>query len=108
MRKCGDDLLISVSMPSIEVGTVGGGTVLEARSTMLNMLGVLGVSDKAPPGSNAGSLACIVAATVLAGELSLCAALASGALVRSHLEFNRKTETDRKSQAPDRGQLHPK
>ena len=70
------DLHISVTMPSIEVGTIGGGTILEPQAAMLDMLGVRG-PHPTMPGSNAQKLARIVAAAVLAGELSLCAALAA-------------------------------
>lgn len=45
METCGendDDLRISCTMPSIEVGTVGGGTALPAQSSCLDMLGVKG------------------------------------------------------------------
>lgn len=38
----GTDLYISCSMPSIEIGTVGGGTVLPPQSACLDMLGVRG------------------------------------------------------------------
>jgi hypothetical protein len=61
-------------MPSIEVGTIGGGTVLEPQSAMLDLLGVRG-AHPTNPGDNARKLARIVAAGVLAGELSLCSAL---------------------------------
>ena len=70
------DLHIMVTMPSIEVGTIGGGTILEPQAAMLDMLGVRGPHPTSP-GANAQKLARIVAATVLAGELSLCAALAA-------------------------------
>ena len=81
-------------MPSVEVGTLGGGTILEAQSSMLEMLGVRG-SHPTTPGENAQKLARIIAAGVLAGELSLCSALAAGHLVRAHMAHNR-------SQAPTR------
>ncbi|XP_030763388.1 3-hydroxy-3-methylglutaryl-coenzyme A reductase-like [Sitophilus oryzae] len=84
----GEDLLISCTMPSVEIGTVGGGTVLPAQSACLEMLGVKGPHVEVP-GDNAKQLARIVCGAVLAGELSLMAALASGHLVRSHLRFNR-------------------
>lgn len=86
----GRDLLVSVTMPSIEVGTVGGGTVLAAQGTCLEMLGVKG-SHPTNPGDNARQLARIICATVLAGELSLMSALAAGHLVRSHLRHNRSS-----------------
>lgn len=88
----GRDLRISVTMPSIEVGTVGGGTVLAAQGTCLDMLGVRG-SNNVSPGSNAKQLARIIAGTVLAGELSLMSALTEGHLVKSHLRHNRSSAT---------------
>jgi len=84
----GEDLYMTCSMPSIEVGTVGGGTVLPAQSACLEMLGVKG-PHPTMPGENASQLARIVCGTVLAGELSLMSALAAGHLVRSHLKHNR-------------------
>ncbi|GFO36479.1 3-hydroxy-3-methylglutaryl coenzyme a reductase [Plakobranchus ocellatus] len=85
-----DDLHISCTMPSIEVGTVGGGTVLPPQAACLEMLGVRG-SNTECPGENARSLARIICGTVLAGELSLMSALAAGHLVKSHLKHNRST-----------------
>jgi hydroxymethylglutaryl-CoA reductase (NADPH) len=82
------DLQISVSMPSIEVGTIGGGTILEAQSAMLDILGVRG-SHPTTPGENSRQLARIISAAVLAGELSLCSALAAGHLVKAHMAHNR-------------------
>lgn len=52
------------------------------------MLGVRG-ANKSEPGKNSTKLAQIVCSTVLAGELSLLSALASGDLVKSHLTLNR-------------------
>lgn len=83
-----ENLKISVTMPSIEVGTIGGGTILEAQGALLDLLGVRGPHPN-EPGNNAKKLARIVASAVLAGELSLCAALAAGQLVQSHMSFNR-------------------
>ncbi|XP_011876885.1 PREDICTED: 3-hydroxy-3-methylglutaryl-coenzyme A reductase [Vollenhovia emeryi] len=86
----GNDLRITCTMPSIEVGTVGGGTGLPAQGACLAMLGIKG-AHPAEPGQNAKRLARIVCATVLAAELSLMAALASGDLVKSHLRHNRSS-----------------
>lgn len=93
MEADGDDLVISVTMPSVEVGTVGGGTTLPAQAACLDLLGVRGAS-KETPGENAARLARVVAASVMAGELSLMAALTSNDLLSSHLELNRKPTTD--------------
>lgn len=67
-------------MPCIEVGTIGGGTFLPPQAAMLDMLGVRGANDE-EPGANSRRLARIIGAGVLAGELSLCSALAAGHLV---------------------------
>jgi len=83
---------VSVTMPSIEVGTVGGGTHLPAQAGCLDICGVRGAArgPGSMPGDNARKLAQIVGASVLAGELSLMAALAANHLVRSHMQHNRK------------------
>ena len=99
-------------MPSIEVGTIGGGTVLEPQSAMLDLLGVKG-AHPVNPGDNSRRLARIVAASVLAGELSLCSALAAGHLVRAHMAHNRSAAPSRSSTpvsaavaaAPSKGQI---
>ncbi|CAL1358664.1 unnamed protein product [Linum trigynum] len=87
----GQDLHVSVTMPCIEVGTVGGGTQLASQSACLNLLGVKG-ANKETPGANARRLATIVAGSVLAGELSLMSALAAGQLVKSHMKYNRSSK----------------
>ncbi|XP_062867284.1 3-hydroxy-3-methylglutaryl-CoA reductase b [Trichomycterus rosablanca] len=84
----GEDLCISCTMPSIELGTVGGGTNLPPQQACLQMLGVQGASADCP-GENSRTLAQVVCAAVLAGELSLMAALAAGHLVKSHMTLNR-------------------
>ena len=75
-------------MPSIEVGTIGGGTALTPQKSMLDLLGC--TDANAGYGENAGTLARVVAATVLAGELSLMSALVSQDLIRSHMALNRR------------------
>jgi hydroxymethylglutaryl-CoA reductase (NADPH) len=84
----GQDLLMTVTMPSIEVGTVGGGTVLAPQGSVLEMLGIKG-AHSSNPGENAQQLARLNGAAVMAGELSLLSALAAGHLVRAHLAHNR-------------------
>ena len=101
-------------MPSIEVGTVGGGTGLAAQSACLKAIGVKGGGEN--PGDNAKKLAMVVAGAVMAGgeklslrlstncnqiltrhfaprlaaEISLIAALAANTLVSAHMAHNRK------------------
>lgn len=88
----GNDLYVSCTMPSIEIGTVGGGTGLPAQGACLGVLGAKG-AHPVTPGENASRVARVVCATVLAGELSLMAALTAGHLVKSHLRHNRSSTT---------------
>lgn len=82
------DLLITCTMPSIEVGTIGGGTILKPQAAMLEMLGIRGPNLEMP-GENSRQLARIICSAVMAGELSLMSALAAGHLVESHMTHNR-------------------
>ncbi|WP_435551323.1 hydroxymethylglutaryl-CoA reductase (NADPH) [Natrinema sp. CGMCC1.2065] len=81
------DLYASVSLASLEVGTVGGGTKLPTQAEALDVLGLRGGGD--PPGSNADALAEIIAVGALAGELSLLGALASNHLASAHEDLGR-------------------
>lgn len=83
------DLYVSVTMPCLEVGTVGGGTHLPPQSAMLDLLGVKG-SHKTDYGKNARKLAKIIASGVLAGELSLMSALSKNEHMIAHMKLNRK------------------
>ncbi|MGI5965208.1 MAG: hydroxymethylglutaryl-CoA reductase (NADPH) [Candidatus Methanomethylophilaceae archaeon] len=76
------DLYISVRMPVVEVGTVGGGTSLPCQREALGLIGCVG-------NGKAGKLSEIVAATVLAGELSNLAAQAAGHLGKAHSALGR-------------------
>jgi hydroxymethylglutaryl-CoA reductase (NADPH) len=96
MKNLNGNLQISVTMPSLEVGTLGGGTILDPQGAMLDMLGVRG-PHPTQPGANAQLLARIIAAAVLAAELSLCSALAAGHLVSAHMKHNRSAPPTRTS-----------
>lgn len=82
-----DGAYFSILMPSLEVGTIGGGTSLPAQKEALGILGCYGAGK--PPGSNAKKFAEIVCTTALAGEISLLAALAAGHLARAHAHLGR-------------------
>ncbi|XVH32146.1 hydroxymethylglutaryl-CoA reductase (NADPH) [Haloferacaceae archaeon DSL9] len=81
------DLYVSVSIASLEVGTVGGGTKLPTQAEALDILGIRGGGD--PAGANADALAECVATAALAGELSLLAALSSRHLASAHADLGR-------------------
>ncbi|WP_299265888.1 hydroxymethylglutaryl-CoA reductase (NADPH) [Halorientalis sp.] len=82
-----DGLYASLTIASLEVGTVGGGTGLATQAEALDVVGVTGGGD--PAGSNADALAEVIATATLAGELSLLAALASRHLSSAHEELGR-------------------
>jgi hydroxymethylglutaryl-CoA reductase (NADPH) len=76
------DLYASVTLPSLTVATVGGGTGLGTSRECLGMLGCAG-------SGHAAKFAEIVAATLLAGEISMGAAIASGEFVDAHETYGR-------------------
>ncbi|MEM9300473.1 MAG: hydroxymethylglutaryl-CoA reductase [Pseudomonadota bacterium] len=76
------DYWFSVTLPSLIVATRGGGTGLPTQRECLEMLGCYG-------DGKADKLAEIVAATVLAGDLSLGAAVLAGDWVTSHERLGR-------------------
>ena len=82
-----EEIHCTVTLPALPLGTVGGGTGLGTQRECLNLLGAAGAGD--PPGANARKLAEIVAATVLAGEISLIGAQAAGHLARAHAQLGR-------------------
>lgn len=90
---------MTITMPSIEVGTVGGGTVLLPQQGVLEMLGIKGAHPTSP-GANAQLLARIIASAVMAGELSLMSALAAGHLIRAHMAHNRSQLNTPSASAP--------
>ncbi len=78
----GGDLYASVTLPSLTVATVGGGTQLGTGRECLRMLGCDGTGK-------ARKLAEIFAAALLGGELSMGAAIASGQFVAAHESLGR-------------------
>jgi len=73
---------VSVTIPSLPVGTVGGGTGLPTQHECLEILGCAG-------DGKARKFAEIIASAVLAGELSLLGALAAQHLGKAHKELAR-------------------
>ena len=91
------DLYASVTLPSLTVATIGGGT---AYGTARECLGVLGCgTERCAP-----KLAEVIAATLLAGELSIGAAIISHEFVAAHETYGR----NRPKGEPSRFFLHKK
>jgi len=83
-----NDLLFSVELPSLVVGTVGGGTSLPYARANLETMNCYGSGN--PIGSNGKKLAELCAVAVLAGELSLMAALTNNdEVLKTHLQYER-------------------
>lgn len=76
------DFYISVTLPSLIVATFGGGTGLPTQNECLQLLGCVGKGK-------ANKFAEIVAATVLAGDISLACAVIAGHWVSSHDKMGR-------------------
>jgi hydroxymethylglutaryl-CoA reductase (NADPH) len=84
------DLYFSVTLPNLIVGTVGNGKGLDfVQENMQHM----GLTENREPGENSKRLACLCAATVLCGELSLLAAQTNpGELMDVHRRLERKND----------------
>ena len=76
-------LYASVTLPNLIVGTVGGGTSLPTQKECLELMGCYG-------DGKARKYAEICGALVLAGELSIAAALSAGHFSAAHKKFGRK------------------
>jgi hydroxymethylglutaryl-CoA reductase (NADPH) len=76
------DLYLSITIPSLIVATHGGGTHLPTQQECLAILGCVGKGK-------VNKLAEIIAGVVLAGEISLAAAISSLEWVSSHEEYGR-------------------
>jgi len=72
------DLYAALKLPNILVGTVGGGTALGTQRECLEMIGCYG-KDKSK------KFAEIVAATLLAGEIGICAGITSDEFLEPHI-----------------------
>ena len=77
------DFYISVTLPNLIVGTVGGGTHLPTQKECLSLLDCSG-------NGKAKKFAEICTATVLAGEISITGALAGGYFAKAHETYGRK------------------
>ena len=75
-------LYASVTLPSLPVGTIGGGTGLPSQKACLDILGLAGAG-------HANAFAELCAAVALAGELSIAGALVAGEFCEAHQRLAR-------------------
>ena len=80
--KSNGDYYISITIPSLIIATYGGGTALPTQRECLEILGCFGTGK-------VYKLAEIMAAVVLAGELSLASAIVANEWVSSHEALGR-------------------
>jgi hydroxymethylglutaryl-CoA reductase (NADPH) len=71
------DLYIAVKLPNLIVGTVGGGTALGTQRECLEMIGCFGKGKS-------GKFAEILAASLLAGEIGICAGITTDQFLDPH------------------------
>ena len=88
------DLYAAVTLPSVIVGTVGGGTGLPGQRACLELMGLAG------PG-HAAALAEVCAGLCLAGELSLTGALCAGHFASAHRKLARDTRRQNAQEGGD-------
>jgi hydroxymethylglutaryl-CoA reductase (NADPH) len=79
------DLYFSIYLPSLMIGTFGGGTALPTQKEALKIMGIKDTGDTK-------KFALIIAAAVLAGELSLLASQAEGSLAKAHKKHGRNAK----------------
>jgi hydroxymethylglutaryl-CoA reductase (NADPH) len=87
MEKIRNDLYVSVTLPNLIVGTVGGGTSLHTQNECLQLMDCNGTGY-------ARKYSEICGAMILAGEVSIAAALSGGYFTRSHKLFGRRRNTN--------------
>lgn len=78
----GNNLYVSVTLPDLMVGIIGGGTGLATQKEALSIIGA----------KTSREFAEVVGAAVLAGEVSLLSSLAEGTLAKAHKKLARGRE----------------
>lgn len=75
---CDKFLNISLTLPCLEIGTIGGGTTLQTQQNCINIIG-----------ESLDEIIEALSTTIIAGELSLMSSLCKGDLVKAHMNLNR-------------------
>lgn len=81
------DVYVSVTLPNLITGTVGGGTGLPTARESLAMMGCAGAG-------HSRKFAEICAVVALAGELAIVGAMAGGHFAKAHADASRKSRGD--------------
>jgi hydroxymethylglutaryl-CoA reductase (NADPH) len=91
-EQVGDAVHVAIRLPGLVVATVGGGTGLPTQRTCLAVMGCYGEG-------RVQAFAEITAATLLAGEIAIAAALTNGTFVEAHRR-NRELTSHLPPQSP--------
>lgn len=87
MNSTKEGLRASVHLPNLNLGTVGGGTSLPTQHEAIDII----IDGKSNPNNTSSStIAAVLGVSILAGELSLLAALSTKSLARSHKSLTGK------------------
>jgi hydroxymethylglutaryl-CoA reductase (NADPH) len=78
-KHANDSLYVSVYLPDVMIGIIGGGTKLKVKQEALAIIGA----------KSSIELAKVLSGAVLAGEISLLASLAEGSLAKAHQKLGR-------------------
>ena len=84
MDRVTDGIIFRLTLPSLTVGTVGGGTRLSLQQQNLQLLGC----DNSEHSSR--KLAEIIASATIGLEISLLSAIASHTWTSAHMKYGRK------------------
>jgi hydroxymethylglutaryl-CoA reductase (NADPH) len=94
------DLYVSVKLPNLIVGTVGGGTGIGTQKECLEILHCYGHGK-------AKKFAEISAATVLAGEVGIYSALVAEKFSDAHKKYRRRTNSESTAPSQSRDKVEP-
>lgn len=81
------DLYVSIYLPSLVIATVGGGTSLPTQRECLEIIGCYGEGK-------VNKFTEIIAAALLAGEISLAGSIAAGDFTQAHEKYGRNHPCD--------------
>ena len=96
MEEDGENLYVSITLPCLMLGSIGGGLSLPKQMESQNLMLTEINSKTQITQFRSHTMAEIIASAVLCGELSLHAALSSNEHVKAHNNFGRNKDEDKK------------
>jgi hydroxymethylglutaryl-CoA reductase (NADPH) len=87
MEPSAEGLYLSLSLPNLVIGTIGGGTHLPAQKSVLNLMKCYGTGK-------VKRFACLISGFALSLEISTLAAIVSGQFARAHQKLGRNKQVN--------------